>query len=116
MRRSRNRLLTHFANAGEQHYVLAASGQMSERIVLDNDRVEFWLIERHAAALKAERPDFPGKNVESLISLGDRLAGYCELSPSLRAAAAQEIGREAVRLQSVFARKRAFNHAMERTA
>ena len=87
-----------------------------ERIVLDNDRVEFWLIERHAAALKAERLDFPGKNVESLISLGDRLAGYCELSPSLRAAAAQEIGREAVRLQSVFARKRAFNHAMERTA
>jgi hypothetical protein len=87
-----------------------------ERIVLDNDRVEFWLIEPHAPPLKAERPDFPGKRVESLISLGDRLARYSEMSASRRATAAQEIEREAVRLHNVFARKNASNHAMERTA
>ena len=87
-----------------------------ERVVLDNDRVEFWLVEPHAAPLKAERPDYPGKRVESLISLGDRLARYCEMSASGRATAAQEIEREAIRLQSAFARKNASNQAMERTA
>jgi hypothetical protein len=87
-----------------------------DSIVLDNDRVEFWLVERPSATLKAERPHFPGKSVESLISLGDRLALYCEMSPSRRAAAAAEIEREAVRLHDVFSRKTASNHAMERTA
>jgi hypothetical protein len=86
-----------------------------ESIVLDNDRVEFWLVEGPSATLKAERPNFPGKNVESLIGLGDRLARYCEMSPPGRAAAAKEIEREAVRLQEVFSRKTASNHPMERT-
>src|SRR5262249_39703288 len=44
-----------------------------EEIVLDNDRIEFWLIERSSSPLKAERSNFPGQNVERLISIGDEL-------------------------------------------
>jgi hypothetical protein len=80
-----------------------------ERIVLDNDRIEFWLIEHDSAPLKAERPDEPRKNVGRLIRLGDQLARYCETAAPHRAVAARRIEEEAVRLRHIFARRNASN-------
>lgn len=87
-----------------------------ERIVLDNDRVEFWLVERGSAPLKAERPDDAGRNVERLISIGDELGRYCEMPKLRRPEAAKHIEQEALRLRNIFATKHASNQAMQRTA
>ncbi|MEY2564373.1 MAG: hypothetical protein QOH88_2566 [Verrucomicrobiota bacterium] len=85
---------------------LRATRKLSyDEIVLDNDRIEFWLIERGSSPLKAERPSNPGENVQRLIGLGDRLSRYCEMPEAERRAAAVQIEQEALRLQRVFARK-----------
>jgi hypothetical protein len=85
------------------------------RVLLDNDRIEFWLVEPGSTPLKAERPDEPGKTVERLIGLGDELARYCEMAAARRPLAAKHIEEEAVRLRQMFARRNASNHTMQRT-
>ena len=90
--------------------IRAARKPREESIVMDNDRVEFWLIERGSAPLKAERPDGAGKNVERLISIGDELGRYCEMPALRRPEAAKHIEQGALRLRNVFATKHASNH------
>ena len=67
-------------------------------IVLDSERIEFWIERPNATPLFGEIPDNPGKSVVALVQLGRMLAKYCEAPETLRASMAENIERDAKRL------------------
>lgn len=68
--------------------------------ITDNDRIEFWLEEPHAAPRKGERAEKPGTRTKMLIRIGDLLARYVEATSLDRTTIAKQIEKEASRILS----------------
>ncbi|MFZ1219470.1 MAG: hypothetical protein WAO00_09260 [Chthoniobacterales bacterium] len=64
-------------------------------VVLDGEKIEFWVAPKDGKSLKGEIPDRPGKPVIAFVRLGRLLAAYCEAPRSARALMIGDIGRQA---------------------
>ena len=66
-----------------------------DSVVLDGEKIEFWLVPEKGDSLKGEIPDRPGKSVFAFVNLGRSLRTYCEAPSSKRATMIADIERQA---------------------
>lgn len=73
-------------------------GRLDSSVVVDGEKIEFWITTRDGRSLKGEISGRPGTSVIKLVNLGRKLAKYCDQPANQRAKRLEEIKSDATAL------------------